>query len=87
MPKAPILRRTRLYDTLRDGTKFFHDWNIVQTTLGTMIEAVSVVRMGLIANEDPYDSSVDELQPMSRDIFYSLTNVSGDAWPKVWNTQ
>ena len=85
MPKAPILSRTRLYETLRDGSFRNLDWNLVNTTLGAMMEPVSIV-MGPITQRDPYDESFTDRMSISGDQQYQLMGTGGQLWPRTFNT-
>jgi hypothetical protein len=91
MPKAPILHRTRFVDVLRDGTQIFLDWNLVNTSLGAMMEPVSMAhapgQLQQTTQGDPYDVSFNALLPMSRDALFSITNSGGELFPRTYNTQ
>ncbi len=87
MPKAPILSRTALFDVLRDGTQVPLDYNIVGTSLGSMVEFRSNISMGPVTNRDPYEESITDRRQMSRDQIFTLLGVGGDCWPRTWNTQ
>jgi hypothetical protein len=89
MPKAPILDRECFYEILRDGTTRDLDWNLVNTSLGAMLEARTLVTIGgPVQQWDPYDMSVNRRTPMSTEMFASLMQGSGgDLWPRTFNTQ
>lgn len=89
MPKAPILSRTQLFDTLpsRSGNRramtFYNlDWCLVNTSLGAMLEARPAIRTGFAANEDPYDTDFNDRLPMARTQLYATFNSGGDLVPR-----
>lgn len=80
MPKAPILARESFFYRLRDGTFRWLDWNIVNTSIGAMIEARPVGMFGehsSSANVDPYESSFNTVRELSPEEFTRLTGHGG----------
>jgi hypothetical protein len=79
---ASILRRTILYEKGADGIIRFHDWAIVNTTLGTMIEARAVVNpiympggSGVDFEDRDYSDDfqrIDAIEPFSLDRQYHI---------------
>jgi hypothetical protein len=91
MPRAiyaPILNRTLLYERLRDGTIHLLDFQIVGTSLGTMIEPRCLTRQtGAVANSDPYENGYDDIREVNKDSMFSSLGFGGSQWPRNWNTQ
>jgi len=83
MPKPPIHARTLLWETLEDGTIHILDWNLVTTSLGTMVEARTINRssIGDTQNEDLVDSGYTSIQKMSSQDLYRLYGFVGSQWP------
>lgn len=83
--KAPILRRTLLYERLRDGSFRLLDFAIVNTSLGAMIEPRTLFRPGGgMVNEDVYDSSFTDLLEATPGVLASV-GFGGEQWPKQFN--
>ena len=90
MPKAPVLDRTAFYDTLKDGTIRFLDWNLINTKLGQMIEPapLSIYSFGAtrIVQIDERDASITRLLPFNEDQFYRTFFVGGPTYCRDINT-
>lgn len=88
MPKAPILSRFRLYERMRDGSERDLEWNVVNTSLGQMIEPRShTIHFGAMPQRDPYDlENVNGRQLIQADQMPSLLGTGGDLWPRTYNT-
>ena len=88
MPRLPILRRTLLYQKLpRNGGIRLLDFNLVATSLGTMIESRSINRAaGSAANEDVFDNSFTDMQPADDATFGQIQGLNSLQWPVgSWN--
>lgn len=86
MPKAPVLSRTLLWQTLSDGTVHLVDWCLVSTSLGLMVEPRLVDRPtgSGIQDEDWTDSSYSGISmlPASPSGHYALDQLTqGAQWP------
>ena len=84
MPKGPILRREVFYDILGDKSIRFLDWNLVNTSLGAMIEPrqlCPVPSNGPVVQVNVVDTSFDKMSFMDEDAFYRLTGFSGRQVP------
>ena len=85
MPKLPILRRTRFFERLSDGTFRDLDWQLVDTTLGSMLEPRTLIMdTAALQALDVYDSGVTERVLNPGGALFTLT--SGEQWPKSLNT-
>jgi hypothetical protein len=78
--KEPILSRTLLMDTLRDGTKMLLDWNLVETSLGTMLEpaSISLVNGEATAAIDAMDAGFSKTLEIDEDTIQGLFNSGGN---------
>lgn len=87
--KAPILSRTALYERLRDGSLRHLEFNVVETSLGTMLEPRTLIRAnGAMVNEDPYDSSFSNIRIIDGAEVAQLVPMGlSSQWPKNFNTQ
>ena len=82
MPSVPITSRTLLYERLSDGSLHQHDWNLVQTSLGAMIEPRTLWRPGGDQqDEDLLESAYTTLQAMTVDTLLSDYGFAGSQWP------
>ncbi len=81
MPSAPILTRTLLWEALSDGTIHQLDWNLVTTSLGTMVEPRSLVRQSDFKNEDFVDSGYSGMRKLQSDTMYTQIGFAGSQWP------
>ena len=85
MPRAPILSREAFYTRLPNrGGLLMLEFNQVNTSLGAMIETVSIRSLGtengasLSADGvDVYDAAVDKISELNIDEAYRLFNISG----------
>lgn len=86
--QAPILSRTMLLEKLRDGTFRHHDWNLVTTTLGAMLEPRTLVRPGgEMKNDDVYDSNYTDWLVLDGAAESGLLDAGLSLqWPRVFNT-
>ena len=85
MPSAPILGRTLLYEYLPDGVTYHQlDWNIVETSLGSMVEP-RVMNRNLaemdIQNEDLFQGGYTAILKLSSDDLFTQYGVLGSQWP------
>lgn len=81
MPSAPILTRTLLWETLSDGTIHVLDWQLVQTSLGQMIEPRTLVRpIGDVKDEDLFESGFTDMRKVQSDAMWGLFNFAGSQW-------
>lgn len=88
MPKAPILNREAFYDRLSDGTFRDLDWNLVNTSLGAMVEPRQVVLVdgGKVAQRDLKDASFNSRREFDEDKLFSLMGTAGHQLPVDYNT-
>lgn len=79
MPRSPILSREAFYTRLpNNGGLNDLDFCLVNTSLGAMIEPVSMSKIDpKMASVDVYDAAFTKLTEMSADEVYRLTNQSG----------
>lgn len=83
---TPILRRTLLYERLRDGTYSLLDFCIVNTTLGAMVEPRTLNRAtGAMRNDDVYDSAFNDILEATPAVLGAI-GFSGQQWPRVYNS-
>lgn len=90
MPKAPILNRQGFYTKLRGGTYRDLDWNLVNTSLGAMVEPRQLVLVagGKITEKDRFDGDdFNSRTELSGDLFYRYHNTGGDQLPVLTNGQ
>ena len=91
MPKVPILSREAFYDRLRDGTYIDLDWNLVNTSLGAMVEprrlSEVVTAASPIVQADAADVSFDRRTEIDGDRFFSLMGTGGNQSLVDFNTQ
>ena len=80
MPSAPVLYRTALYDVLPDGTLIDLPFNIINTSLGQMIELEPVPFQisgdGNDPDVDPFDRSWNDRRQFAQVQSFDLLNVS-----------
>lgn len=81
MLSTPIIERVRLYDTRRGDIRFL-DWNLVQTSLGAMIEPRALSEVPVedgvdMANYDEENNFITAMRELNEDKFYSIYNHSG----------
>ena len=83
MPRPPIQSREAFYDTLRDGSIYDLDWNLVNTELGAMVEPrqLPVGVADVVAEVDRQDLSVSRRVLMEEDRMFSLIGTSGPQLP------
>lgn len=85
MPSAPVTARTLIYYVMEDGTIIQHDWNLIETSLGTMVEPRVVNRaipgFSDIHNEDSMENGYTAVQKLSVDALLNSYGVSGVQWP------
>jgi hypothetical protein len=84
MPSAPITGRTLLWEFLPDGTTIHQlDWNLVETSLGTMVEP-RIMNRGIfddIKNEDLSENGYTAILKLSSKDLYTTYNFIGTQWP------
>lgn len=81
MPRAPILSRDCFYQKLRDGTYRDLDWNLVNTSLGAMVEARSI---GGYTGEqvlDLRDLSFNDRREFDENKFFRYHGTGGNQLP------
>lgn len=83
MPRVPILNRQCFYRRLPDGTFRDLDWNLVNTSLGAMIEPrqIRVFDGGKVVNADVYDASFNDRREFNEDKLFSHLGISGTQLP------
>jgi len=82
MPSAPILTRTLLWERLSDGSIHLLDWNLVNTSLGVMVEPRVLLRdSGAIKDEDLFESGYTDMMVLQSDSFFATYWFSGSQWP------
>ena len=79
MPRTPILDRETYYYQLPDGTYADFDWNIVNTSLGAMVESRPLLRAPGDNFEpvDLIDASFNRRRAINPDQFFALTGHNG----------
>lgn len=84
MPRNSILNRTVFYTKLRDGSFRFLDWNLVQTTLGAMLEPrqIRYIDDTKIVNVDVFDMNFNHLKEYNEDKMWSEMNTAGWLLPR-----
>lgn len=88
MPKTPILTRTLLMKRLRDGSFRLLDQNLVNTTLGAMLEPRTLVReTGNLQNEDVQDSAFTDFLFVDDKDIACVPGLNSELWPRTFNTQ
>ena len=87
MPKAPILNRELFYTRLRDGSYRDLDWQLVNTSLGAMVEPRQIVGIDRqkVVQRDVYDSSFTRRTEFNEDQFFSLMGTAGQQVPVDFN--
>lgn len=90
MPKSPVLDRTIFYDTLNDGTLRLLEWNLVNTTLGQMIEPRNLSSVGIGASRvvqiDEKDLvNFNRILPFDEDQFFATFLTGGQQLPRDYN--
>jgi hypothetical protein len=83
MPRSPILDRQAHVVKLSDGTFADFNWNLVNTSLGAMVEPrqVSQTPRDKFVPVDLIDASVNRRIEINRDQFYGQTNTQGEQLP------
>lgn len=83
MPRLPILSRETFYDTNPDGSLRLLDWNLVNTSLGAMVEPRQVGGPdgGRIRPIDLIDAGITRLVPLQEDVFFRHFGVHGRQLP------
>lgn len=90
MPRAPILNRQAFYTKQRGGSYRDLDWNLVNTSLGGMVEPRQIVSLdgNKVSDKDRFDGDdFNERREMSDDDFYRLTGTGGQQLPILTNGQ
>lgn len=79
MPRLPILSREAYYTKLPNNGGFADlDFCLVNTSLGAMIEPVSIQKIEpKMPAVDVYDAAFTSLKEMNADEVYRLFNISG----------
>ena len=88
MPKAPILSRECFFDRLRDGSYRDLDWNLVNTSLGGMVEPRALVGghgNGRQTNVDLKDASFTDRRELDEDTLFRLLGTAGHQLPVDYN--
>jgi hypothetical protein len=83
VPRNPILDRQEHFFRLSDGTFADFDWNLVNTSLGAMVEPrqmIDTTRDKFVA-VDLRDASFNRRLEINPDQFYSQTNTQGPQLP------
>lgn len=89
MPKAPILSRECYYDVRRDGSFVDLDWNLVNTSLGAMVEpAMQSVVLSPVVQLDLDDMvSFNRRVQMDETVMFGTLGTAGIQVPSDYNTQ
>ena len=89
MPKEPIIERVALFQRLRDNTLRQLDWNIVETSLGKMLEPRAFFRADSddIKNVDVYDANYTSIRILDAGAFANEFQTDGIQFPSDFNTQ
>lgn len=88
MPKAPILSRECYYDVRRDGSIIDLDWNLVNTSLGAMVEpAMQSAIMSPVVQLDLDDISFTRRVQMDETVMFATLGTAGIQIPADYNTQ
>lgn len=90
MPRAPILNRQGFYTKLRGGTYRDLDWNLVNTSLGAMVEPRQLVAVlpGKLTDKDRFDGDdFNDRRELSVDEFYRYHGTGGQQIPVLTNGQ
>lgn len=87
MPKAPILNREAFYSKLRDGSFRDLDWNLVNTSLGAMVEPRQLRRVdgGKVVHQDVYDNSFNRRTEFDENQMATLMGTAGLQLPVDFN--
>ena len=83
MPSIPITSRTLIYERLEDGTLHLHDWNLVQTSLGAMVESRTMIRGigGDQKDEELPESAYTDMRAITVAVLLSDYGFAGSQWP------
>jgi hypothetical protein len=83
MPRSPILDRQAHFVKLSDGTFADFDWNLVNTSLGAMVEPRQISRTprDKFVPVDQIDASFNRRIEINPDQFYGQTNTQGQQLP------
>lgn len=83
MPRTPILNREGYYKTLTDGTIVDLDWNVVNTSLGAMLEPRQVTAgLGMDgAAIDAVDAGYSRRLEYDEDLLVAQFNTGGRQLP------
>lgn len=82
MPRAPILSREGLYRKLSDGTIVPIDWNLVNTSLGVMLEQRQVLAQTTPVGEiDAKDAGFTRMVEFNEDQLQYRFSTGGQALP------
>jgi len=85
--QLPITSRTMLFERLRDGTFRHLDFNLVNTSLGAMIEPRTLIRAnGAMRNEDVYESAFTDWLVLDGATIGQFGLTACNQWPRVFNT-
>lgn len=88
MPRVPILSREGYYKTLTDGTRVPLDWNLVNTSLGAMLEQRQVVGFcsSPLAAVDAKDASFTREVEYDENVLQFQFSTGGAAVPRDFST-
>lgn len=84
---TPILSRTAVFTNQASGSLRHLDYNIVQTTLGGMIEPRTLYRNGgAVTLDDVHDSDYTDVKVLSKAevSFYRDSPLYSNQWPKTF---
>lgn len=90
MPRTPILARFAFYERLRDGTFRDLDWNVVNTSLGAMVEPRQIIMFDhhTMTDKDRFDGdNFTDRRELSDDQFYSFHGTGGNQLSILTNGQ
>lgn len=88
MPKGPVLYREHFYTRLRDGSFLSLDWNVVNTTLGGMVEPRQLMYGNRkITQVDVTEISFNKVSEIDGNQFWRLYNTGGNQLPVDFNRQ
>jgi hypothetical protein len=90
MPKGPILERVQYFAKMPGqgsvGVAML-DWNVVETSLGTMVEPRTISPVGLdrLLDVDIFDAAPNRIVEINEDTFYTQYSTSGNQLPRDFN--
>lgn len=88
MPKGPVRSREHFYTRLRDGSFLSLDWNVVDTTLGAMVEPRQLMYGNRkITQVDVTEISFNKVSEIDGNQFWRLYGTGGNQLPVDFNRQ